>query len=704
MHGLSEEQIERQGSDSDNGWWPFSSTPKDPKAETKKDSNDPFLYKLSPLYWTKNDNQKHFIDEQKKAEQDAADQKKYLAKRQEDLKYAEAAAAAKKQAEDVTKQNWAAEAQLKKLKGNVSGVRGTFVDGSFVAGNRHIKLAVPRNRQITAGDFMALVAIVAQQLAGKGKTPTANQIAIAEKIVCKKLAKAHSSVAGGVPKETMAVIKGRLLGNQMAGISPSDSGSFWGHVKDVAKATAPVVLPAAAVAFPVAALTARAIAKGQQQNQKAAPAADTPPADASAPAGPAPATSEAGWFWNKKSMAVPGEGSGTIKMSHQSGKQGYKSFKLPSGWSEVKAYYTTVSGEGVMGFLGFGGKSVTPSDDHPGYVILRHQGKKNSEPLELPDKWLVDLDQNPGNTTLTGNSSSGDDKNKIAERKRLIELIGKSNSDENAANIVYDPGFKDELSNAFDPQLAAVFDQALRGGGSARAEFKKRIKPYLAEIRTQSSGDDSDKVADRKRIIGLIEKSTSDKNARNIVWDPGFKDEISNAFDPQLAAIWPQALRGRGDSDARAEFKKRIKPYLAEIRTQSSGDELTAEEILKRPPDPRIQNSLTARAVDIIRKAKQGDPAANAAFDELMKKAEAKKKAPTVSAGDDSKTVPHTVYRAEICRRAKLLCNGGTPTSACMAKAQASVHAEMRKAGVKVSIPGAKPGRATAGPSSSMMG
>lgn len=71
--------------------------------------------------------------------------------------------------------------------------------------------------------------------------------------------------------------------------------------------------------------------------------------------------------------------------------------------------------------------------------------------------------------------------------------------------------------------------------------------------------------------------------------------------------------------------------------------------------------------------------------------------------GDDSLTVPHNVYRAEICRRAKILCKGGTPTAECMAKAQASVHADMKKTGVKVSIPGAAPGRVTAGPSSSMM-
>lgn len=156
----------------------------------------------------------------------------------------------------------AVEAQLRKAM----AAEGITIVGHHRHG-RHRGVKIPKKSKIKAADFMALVTIVAQRKAGRGKVPTAGQVTTAEAVVRKLLAKQGSSVEGGEPTETMGHIKGRLLGNQMAGEGKAVSGAFWDHVKSVAKTTAPIMLPAAAIAFPVAALTARAVAKGANQGQ-----------------------------------------------------------------------------------------------------------------------------------------------------------------------------------------------------------------------------------------------------------------------------------------------------------------------------------------------------------------------------------------------------------------------------------------------------
>jgi hypothetical protein len=114
--------------------------------------------------------------------------------------------------------------------------------------------------------------------------------------------------------------------------------------------------------------------------------------------------------------------------------------------------------------------------------------------------------------------------------------------------------------------------------------------------------------------------------------------------------------------------------------------------------------ALTASAVAKQAGRKAGQQAAEAAKPAAAPGAptveptpgqEAKPDVQHVSGEEAPAVVPNDVYRAEIYRRACLLCPGKQPTAACIAKAQASVHAEMKKAGVRVALPGAAPGRVT---------
>lgn len=118
---------------------------------------DPFLYKLNPGYWIKNARQRRFIDDQKKSEQEGANQQKYLKKRQEDLDYGEKAAAAKQKAEDITKQNDIAEARLKELEGSLSGddSMGAFVGAAIQKMQRNTKLASYFAQKITSGQGLS---------------------------------------------------------------------------------------------------------------------------------------------------------------------------------------------------------------------------------------------------------------------------------------------------------------------------------------------------------------------------------------------------------------------------------------------------------------------------------------------------------------------------------------------------------------------
>lgn len=117
---------------------------------------DPFLYKLNPAYWLKNSRQRRFIDAEKQAEQDASDQAKYLKKRSADLKYGEQAAAAKQKADDITKQNWAAEARLKELEGSLTGdsTMGALVSAAVGKMQRNSKFASYFANKITSGQAL----------------------------------------------------------------------------------------------------------------------------------------------------------------------------------------------------------------------------------------------------------------------------------------------------------------------------------------------------------------------------------------------------------------------------------------------------------------------------------------------------------------------------------------------------------------------
>jgi hypothetical protein len=113
--------------------------------------------------------------------------------------------------------------------------------------------------------------------------------------------------------------------------------------------------------------------------------------------------------------------------------------------------------------------------------------------------------------------------------------------------------------------------------------------------------------------------------------------------------------------------------------------------------------ALTANAVAKQAGRKAGQQAAAAAPPAaapgapVTEQAEGSTSKPDVQhvSGMAGTAVPNDVYRAEIYRRACLMCNGKKPNAACIAKAQASVHADMKKAGVKVALPGAAPGRVT---------
>lgn len=240
MYGPSEEHVERRGTDSTSGLFGKR------RATFLGDSVDNYS-------WTNPEKARALVASVQNRPQ----------KTPTKLEEAELLASVNRQLSDLAvdtglkvkfrQQAQAAEAAAEKYRNKISSSGGN---------GRGIR--IPRNTKIAPADFMALVAIVAQKQAGKDGTPTATQVATAEKIVRQKLSAAGSSVAGGEPAETMRTIKCRLLANQMAGNS-DDAGAFWNHVKDVAKKTAPIVLPAAAVAFPVAALTASAVAKAQQK-------------------------------------------------------------------------------------------------------------------------------------------------------------------------------------------------------------------------------------------------------------------------------------------------------------------------------------------------------------------------------------------------------------------------------------------------------
>jgi len=59
-------------------------------------------------------------------------------------------------------------------------------------------------------------------------------------------------------------------------------------------------------------------------------------------------------------------------------------------------------------------------------------------------------------------------------------------------------------------------------------------------------------------------------------------------------------------------------------------------------------------------------------------------------------SIPNELYRAAIVQRAKKLCGEGKePNAKCFAEATKSVDADLKKGGVKVTNPGAAPGRVT---------
>lgn len=460
---------------------------------------------------------------------------------------------------------------------------GAFV-GAFVG--HHGGIRVPKNRVITAAQFMALATILAQRIAGRGKTPTANQVNTAQTIIRKKLAAVHSSVAGGEPVETMNAIKGRLLGNQMAGSGPSDSGAFWDRVKSIAKSSLPSVLPAAAVAFPVAALTAAAVTKSQQHSaRKGTPAAAPAPAEAPAPA------------------AAPAEGS-----SNESSVQ-------------------------------------------------KVSGYDSSEDL------------------------------KTNQQQQLIRIIRKAESgDKTSRTAVLTPGFADEISNVFGPDMASMFKRALLGDQAARAGFKQQALAIEKKPRKKTKEETTSTTGWFGSSNNGFTAHPGDEGGTFKMSHKGAKNG-SESF--KLPSGWSvdeadhSNVKGDGVMGFLGFGSKTVVPYDYE-----KGYVILRHQGKKNSKPLVIPSGWSFKASDNTNTTVNGPaPKAKAAM-----------------SGDNTKTVPHDVYRAEICRRAKLLCKGGKPTAECMAKAQASVHNEMRKSGVKVSIPGAAPGRVTAGPSSSMMG